>query len=117
MKKKERHKKRKKRVRSRMFGTKKRPRLSVFRSSRYLYAQLIDDTEGHTLLGLSDRNLSGKVKTRMKRKEQAFLLGEEIAKRAKRKRISSIIFDRSGYKYHGRVRAFAEGARKGGLKF
>jgi len=105
------------RVRSKIFGTNKRPRLSVFRSNKHVYVQLVNDGEGKTLISLGDMNLS---KTMMKDKtkvEIAGLLGEEIAKKAKLKKISSIVFDRGGYKYHGRVKAVAEGARKGGLKF
>lgn len=109
--------KRKKRVRAKVFGTKKRPRLSVFRSNRFFYGQLIDDENGKTLLSLSDRGLDKKKVGKKKNTDRAYFLGEELAKEAKRKRISSVVFDRSSYKYHGRVSAFAEGARKGGLKF
>lgn len=109
-------KRRKKRVRSKIFGTKKRPRLSVFRSNKYLYAQLINDDEGKTILMLSEKNLPKKLDT-LKKIEKAQALGEEIAKKAKLKKIKEIVFDRSSYKYHGRVKALADGARKGGLKF
>ncbi|GAI46106.1 unnamed protein product, partial [marine sediment metagenome] len=72
---------------------------------------------GKTLLSLSNKYLDKKKVGKKKKTERAYTLGEELAKKAKRKRISSVVFDRSGYKYHGRVRAFAEGAKKGGLKF
>lgn len=116
MKKRSRKLKLKKRVRAKVFGTKKRPRLNVFRSNKYIYGQLIDDEKGETLLSLSEVHLK-RLPKKMKKNEKAFTLGEELAKKAKSKKISSVVFDRSFYKYHGRVRAFAEGARKGGLKF
>lgn len=117
MRKKDKHIRRKKRVRAKIVGTKKRPRLSVFRSNEHIYAQLIDDESGRTLIGLSDKILGKKKMEKMKKTQVASLLGEELAKKTRRKRISSVVFDRSGYKYHGRVKALAEGARKGGLKF
>lgn len=116
MKAKEKIQRRKKRVRSKVFGTKKRPRLSVFRSNKFIYAQLIDDEEGKTLLTLSEKSLSKKLGN-LKKVERAQSVGEEIAKKAKLKKITEVVFDRSSYRYHGRVRALAEGARKGGLKF
>lgn len=94
-----------KRVRTLIKGTKERPRLSVFRSNKRIYVQLIDDSRGTTLLGVSD------IKT------SASKTGETLAKKAIEKGINSVVFDRGGYKYHGRVKALAEGARKGGLKF
>ncbi len=106
---------RRKRVRGKISGTKKRPRLSVFRSNKRLFVQLIDDTAGKTLLGMSDK--ISKKKSKMNGVEKASQLGEELAKKAKVKKISAVVFDRSGYQYHGRVKALAEGARKGGLKF
>lgn len=95
------------RVRGKISGTRARPRLSVFRSNRGLYAQIIDDTVGRTLLGLSDK----------KGVLSANQLGLKLAKQALAKKIKQIVFDRSGYSYAGRVRAFAEGARAGGLIF
>lgn len=103
-----------KRVRSRIFGTKDRPRLSVFRSSKHIYIQLIDDEKGKTIASASDSKLK---KEKMKKILKAKEVGKLIAKKAKEKKIAKIIFDRGGYKYHGRVKAIAEGAREGGLKF
>ncbi len=110
--KKEKKKKRQKSIRSKILGTKKRPRLSVFRSLNYIYVQLIDDKKGKTMVSAGDKGIKKGNKT-----EKAFKVGEEIAKKALGKKIEEVIFDRSGYKYHGRVKALAEGARKGGLKF
>lgn len=108
--------KRKKRVRAKLSGSSKRPRLSVFRSNKAIYAQFIDDAKSVTLFSLSDKALKKKAKGKTKT-EKAYMVGEEIAKKAKAKGIRSVVFDRSAYKYHGRVKAVAEGARKGGLKF
>lgn len=114
MNKREKRERRKRRVRSKVFGTKKRPRLSVFRSNKYIYGQLIDDEKGETLASFSSKNVKGKKDAKVKTAEAA---GEKLAKKAKKKKIKEVVFDRSGYKYHGRVKAFAQGARKGGLKF
>ncbi len=103
--KRERFIKRKTRVRARVEGSRERPRLSVFRSNKFLYAQIIDDAKGQTLI--SAKGI----------KKEAESIGEEIAKRAKTKKITKVVFDRRGYKYHGHVKALAEGARKGGLGF
>ena len=89
-----------------------RPRLAVFRSTQHIYAQIIDDASHKTLASASDLS----IKTGTKR-EKALLVGEEVAKKAKTKKISKIVFDRGGYRYHGRIAAVAEGARKGGLEF
>ena len=99
-------------------GTAERPRLNVFRSSRHIYAQVIDDVLGHTLAAAStlDREIAAEIGDKSK-KEQASRVGEVIAERAKEAGISEVLFDRGGYLYHGRVQALAEGARKGGLKF
>lgn len=102
------------RVRSRVGGSLHRPRLSVFRSNKYLYAQLIDDDAGRTVLGMSDRGIS---KKKMKKTERAHALGEAFAKKAQEANMREVVFDRGGFRYHGRAKAFAEGARKGGLKF
>jgi large subunit ribosomal protein L18 len=107
-----RYKQRKARVRSRVEGTMERPRFTVYKSKIYIYGQLIDDTKGKTLASASDL----KVKTG-KKVERAGVVGEELAKKALAKKIKKVIFDRNGYKYHGRVKALAEGARKGGLEF
>jgi len=105
--------KRKARVRSKIRGTKEKPRLNVYRSNKNIYAQLIDDEAGKTLVGYS----SLKIKNLKTKEEQSFKVGEELAKEALKKGIKEAVFDRSGYKYHGRVKKVAEGARKGGLKF
>ncbi|HEY4497906.1 MAG TPA: 50S ribosomal protein L18 [Candidatus Paceibacterota bacterium] len=102
------------RVRATITGTSKRPRLSVYRSSKYIVLQLIDDERGATLLGVSDRNKKG-VKTT--KSDRAFEAGKTLAHKAKTKGITSVIFDRGGYKYHGRVAKAAQGAREGGLRF
>jgi len=113
------------RIRSKVFGTKERPRLSVFRSSAYMYAQLIDDDRGVTILAKTNRAKvvdkkptqgssasGGKTKTDIARN-----LGIAIAKDAREKKITKVVFDRGGFQYHGRIKAFAEGAREGGLEF
>jgi len=106
------------RVRERVSGNDTRPRLSVFRSLNHIYAQVIDDVRGHTLVAAStlDPELKKQVdgKTRI---NQAEMVGQLLARRAIEKGISQVAFDRGGYKYHGRVKALAEAARKGGLKF
>jgi len=106
------------RVRKRIAGTSKRPRLNVYRSLTQIYAQVIDDTKGHTLVSAStlDSELKKKLKG-LKKTEQARLVGELVAERAKAKGISQVVFDRGGYKFHGRVKALAEAARESGLDF
>ena len=113
--KREKRKRRHKRVRAKISGTAKIPRLCVFRSNKHIYAQLIDDTQGKTLLSASDLEI--KFKGKKTKTEKAFEVGKLIAKKAQEKKIQKIVFDRGGYKYHGRVKALAEGAREGGLKF
>ncbi len=103
------------RARAKIFGISAKPRLSVFRSNYYTYAQLIDDEEGKTLASASTKELKNTSKDSSGQK-QAELLGELIAQKATGKGIGSAIFDRRQYKYHGRIKAVAEGARKGGLK-
>ena len=110
-----RREKRKKRTRAKTFGTKERPRLCVFRSLKHIYAQIVNDTEGKTLVSASDLEL--KDKRGLKKVEIAREVGKLIAKKALEKKIEKVSFDRSGYKYHGRVKALAEGAREEGLKF
>ena len=105
-----------KRVRNRIFGTSDRPRLCIFLSNRSIYAQLINDAEGKTLDSASSKELKG-IKDSGKNVKEAEIIGELLAKKAKEKDISMAVFDRRGYKYHGRVKAIAEGARKGGLNF
>jgi large subunit ribosomal protein L18 len=109
---------RRRRIRIKISGTPERPRLNVFRSTEQIYAQLIDDVSGHTLVSASsiDRELKadmdGKTKT-----EQATLVGKQIAARAQAAGIEQVVFDRGGFLYHGRIKALADGAREGGLKF
>lgn len=103
------------RNRAKIFGTAAKPRLSVSRSNRYIYAQLIDDEKSSTLMHASSRELSKKDAKKSKT-ELARLTGELLAKRAAEKGIGAAILNRGAYKYHGRVKALAEGAIKGGLK-
>ncbi|SIP91703.1 large subunit ribosomal protein L18 [Alkalispirochaeta americana] len=107
--------KRKTRIRGRIKGTAERPRLTVFRSNRNLYAQVIDDVLGQTLASVS--TVSGEFKTMAPRKEDAEKLGEALGKDLVAKNISEVVFDRNGYLYHGVVKALADGARKAGVKF
>lgn len=106
------------RIRKQVNGTAEKPRLNVYRSLNEIYAQVIDDTKGHTLVAASslDRELKKKTKG-MTKKEQATLVGQTIAERAKEKGIKEVVFDRGGYKYIGRVAALADGAREKGLQF
>jgi large subunit ribosomal protein L18 len=107
------------RVRAKVSGTQARPRLNVFRSSAHIYAQVIDDDRGHTILAASD--LEPEVRERAgadaKKSDRARVVGEIIGERAKAAGIDAIVFDRGGYLYHGRVKAVAEGARASGLTF
>ena len=109
-----RYNQRKRRVRARVIGTAARPRLSVFRSNTHIYAQVIDDSKMVTLVSSSDVKLK---KAKMTKVEAAQAVGEEIAKLALAKKVKSVTFDRNGFRFHGRVKAVAEGARKGGLEF
>jgi len=110
---------RKTKVRARIKDSGRGRRLSVFRSNRYIYAQIIDLYLGRTLIGLSDKDLIAKDKkiAKLKKVDRAFELGKQIAQKALAKKIKTVIFDRGSYKYHGRVKALAEGAREGELKF
>ena len=106
------------RLRSKISGTSDRPRLAVYRSISHIYAQLIDDVEGNTIASAS--SLENELKTQGKDSGKITIskvVGESIGRKAKDKGISEIVFDRGGYKYHGRVKAVAEGAREAGLKF
>ena len=109
---------RRRHVRKHVFGTPERPRLNVFRSLNHIYAQIIDDTEGHTLTSASTvdteirEQMDGKTKT-----EQAQVGGRVLGERALDKGIKKVVFDRAGYKFHGRVKALAEAAREAGLDF
>ena len=111
-------KRRHRRIRNRISGTAERPRLNIFRSLDHIYAQVIDDVAGTTLVSAStiDKELRGKVSGKSK-KEQATIVGQAVAERAKVAGISTVLFDRGGYLYHGRVKALADGAREGGLDF
>ena len=106
--------KRRRRVRAKVHGSAERPRISVFRSNRGVFAQLIDDESGRTLASV---NWTESDLRSLKPMEQAGKAGELLAERAKAAGIESVVFDRGGYQYHGRVRALAEGAREGGLIF
>ena len=108
--------KHKKRIRDRIEGSIERPRLAVFRSNQHIYAQLIDDVKGHTIASAStnDGDLKGKA---TKTIDGAKRVGDLIAKRALAKGVKQAVFDRGGYLYHGRIKAVADGAREGGLKF
>lgn len=106
--------KRKLRVRKKILGTAQQPRLSIFRSNKYIYAQLIDDVKGSTLTDvLSEASKLHEGKTKV---AAAFEAGKLLAKKAIDKKISKAVFDRNGYKYHGRVKSLADGAREGGLQ-
>jgi large subunit ribosomal protein L18 len=106
------------RVRKQVMGTPERPRLSVFRSLKHIYAQVVDDAVGHTLAAAStlDRELLSGLEGKSP-VEQAELVGTLVAQRAQEAGITQVVFDRGGYRYHGRVRALAQAARKGGLEF
>jgi len=106
------------RVRKKVHGTASVPRLNVFRSLKQIYAQIIDDDAGHTLVSAStlDEDLSKELKGKTKT-EQAQTVGTAVAERAKSSGIKKVVFDRGGYRYHGRVKALAEAARKAGLQF
>ncbi|MGV8049942.1 MAG: 50S ribosomal protein L18 [Anaerolineaceae bacterium] len=106
------------RVRKKIYGTPERPRMDVFRSINEIYVQVIDDSSGTTLVSASsvDNGMKDLLKSKTK-SEQARLVGEEVAKRALNKGIKSVVMDRGGYYYTGRVKSLADGARKGGLEF
>ncbi len=106
---------RSRRVRSKIYGTKERPRAAIFRSLRHTSVQLIDDMTGRTLLSVEDKLLKGtKGQSKV---DQGKELGKLVAEKALAKKIAAVVFDRRGYRYHGRVAAVAEGMRTGGLKF
>jgi large subunit ribosomal protein L18 len=116
-----RYSQRKRRVRAKIVGTTVRPRLSVFRSNTHIYGQIINDEKGKTLVAFSDVKIKkgpeGPERSRRTKTQIAGTVGEEIAKKALAKKIKTVVFDRNGFMYHGRVKALAEGARKGGLVF
>ena len=107
------------RVRAKVSGTPERPRLNVFRSNEHIYAQIIDDTVGHTLVAAS--TLEQEVRERFPEEHpkvvEARVVGQVVGERARAKGITRVVFDRGGYKYHGRVKALADGAREAGLEF
>jgi large subunit ribosomal protein L18 len=111
--------KRKKRVRVKIKGTPERPRLTVFKTARHIYAQIIDDSVGRTLVAASTlpKNLDSKAKGNSGNIKGAILVGETIGKRGKEKGIKKVVFDRNGFLYHGRVKALADAAREKGLEF
>ena len=108
--------KRKISIRKRLTGSAEQPRLSIFRSARHIYAQVIDDASGKTLAAASsmEKQLSGE---KVAKKDMAKKVGELVAQRCKENGIGSVVFDRNGFRYHGRVQAVADGAREGGLSF
>jgi large subunit ribosomal protein L18 len=105
------------RIRKKISGTNNVPRLSVFRSNKHIYVQLINDVDSSTIISASSSEKEIEANSKLKKTEIAELVGKKIAERAKEKNISNVVFDRGGYKYHGRVKALAESARKEGLKF
>jgi large subunit ribosomal protein L18 len=110
--------KRKQRIRRKVVGTSERPRLSVFRSSKHIYAQVINDADGRTLAAASTMEKDLRDKTDFENKvSKAFYIGKLVAERAKVKGVSKVVFDRNGFMYHGRVKALSDGAREGGLNF
>ncbi len=109
----------KQRVRRLAVGTSERPRLSVYRSLKHIYAQIVDDSSGRTLVASStlSKDLGDKVKSVKSRVEASKLVGSSLAQKAIEKNIRKVVFDRNGYRYHGNVKALADGAREGGLQF
>lgn len=114
--KKENRKARHERVRKKIFGTAERPRLNVYRSGNHIYAQIIDDVAGHTLVSASTLDKSANLAS-TKNKEASKFVGELVAKRAIEKGIEEVVFDRGGYIFHGRIKELADSAREAGLKF
>ncbi len=119
LKKAERRERRRRRSKRHAFGTEARPRLVVYRSLSHIYGQLVDDVSGKTLVtaSSSEKAIAPKSKKPVTKTELSSMVGKELATRAKKKKISKVVFDRNGFLYHGRVKAFADGAREGGLKF
>ena len=119
LKKAERRERRRRRSKRHAFGTEARPRLVVYRSLSHIYGQLVDDVSGKTLVTASstEKALAPKSKKPVTKTELSSIGGKELAIRAKKKNLSKVVFDRNGFLYHGRVKAVADGAREGGLKF
>jgi large subunit ribosomal protein L18 len=105
------------RIRKKISGTAEKPRLAVFRSNKQIYAQVIDDLNGVTLLSASSREKEIASQKEIKKTEQAASVGKLLASKCREKGIENVVFDRGGYKYHGRVKSLADAAREGGLKF
>lgn len=106
-----------KRVRAKIKGSSKRPRVAVFKSNQYVYAQVIDDETGKTLASVSNYGgKKSKTKTKAKKSDEAFSVGESLAEKMKGTGISEAVFDRGGFKFHGRIKAVADGLKKGGIK-
>lgn len=108
---------RKLRVRRKLNGSSQKPRLTVFKSNLYIYAQIIDDVNSKTIISASDIKMAKNKEEKVNKIERATKVGESLALQALKNKIKQVVFDRGGYKYHGRVKALAEGARKGGLVF
>ena len=108
---------RKRRIRVKVAGTSERPRLTIFRSNKHIYAQVVDDGGAKALVAVSDRGKGGQGLDGKNKVDRARSVGEALAEACRAKGINQVVFDRNGYKYHGRVSALAEGARKGGLDF
>lgn len=109
--------KRHNRVRAKVEGSAKRPRVAVFKSNQYIYAQVIDDESGKTLMNVSDYGgKKSKTKTKDKKSEVALKMGEVLAEKMKKAGLTEAVFDRGGFKFHGRIKAMAEGLKKGGIK-
>ena len=113
----ERRERRRRRVRAKVYGVASRPRLNVFRSAKHIYAQLIDDDAGHTLASASSLEAEIRNQVGLKKVEDAVAVGKLLAQRAQQKQIKQVVYDRAGYRYHGRVKSVADGAREGGLDF
>lgn len=109
----------KRRVRKKVFGTPDRPRLTVYRSHHHIYVQIVDDTKSKTLVSSSSnsKDLREQLQTVKSKQERSKLVGMDAAKRAIAMKIQSVVFDRNGYRYHGNIKALADGAREAGLKF
>ncbi len=107
------------RRKKKVWGTTERPRLVVFRSNRYIFGQIIDDDENRTVLTVSSisKEFKEQISAAKTKVEQSRLVGKFLAEKAQEKKIKKIVFDRNGYRYHGRIKALAEGAREGGLEF
>ncbi|MCK4641120.1 MAG: 50S ribosomal protein L18 [Candidatus Marinimicrobia bacterium] len=110
---------RKRQIRKHINGTAERPRLAVYRSLNHIYAQLIDDQQSHSILAVSDLSaeIQSKIKKETTKTEKSVIVGELIAQKATDKKIKKVVFDRGGFKYHGRIKALADAARNAGLEF